>query len=93
MGFTGEPVSTLYQYYYRLPAGLFVTEVKEGSNADIQGLEEGDILLSLNGTAVTTEEELTQFLYGCQVGDKLEAVIFRNKTKYSVTLTVEEAKG
>ena len=93
VGFSGEPVSTLYQYYYRLPAGLFVTEVKEGSDADQKGLEVGDIVLSLNGTAVTTEEDLTQFLYGCQVGDKLEAVVFRNKNRYSVTLTVEEAKG
>ena len=53
----------------------------------------GDILISLNGKSVTSDQELTEFLYGCQVGDTLEAVIYRNKTKYTVTLTVEEAKG
>ena len=90
---SGEPVSALYQYYYRLPAGLFINVVVEGSDAAVQGLEAGDILISLNGKAVTSNEELAQFLYGCQVGDTVQAVIYRNKTKYTVTLTIEEAKG
>lgn len=90
---SGEPVSALYQYYYRLPAGLFINVVVEGSDAAGQGLAPGDILISLNGKSVTSNEELAQFLYGCQVGDSVQAVIFRNKTKYTVTLTIEEAKG
>ena len=93
MGISGEPVSALYQYYYRLPAGLYLNVVIEGSDAAVQGLAPGDILISLNGKAVTSDQELTEFLYGCQVGDTVEAVIYRNKTKYTVTLTIEEAKG
>jgi serine protease Do len=93
MGISGEPVSALYQYYYRLPAGLYVKMVIEGSDAAAQGLTPGDILISLNGKAVTSDEELTEFLYGCQVGDIVEAVIYRNKTRYTVKLTIEEAKG
>ena len=93
VGISGEPVSALYQYYYRLPAGLFLNVVIEGSDAADQGLMPGDILISLNGKSVTSDQDLTEFLYSCQVGDTLEAVIYRNKTKYTVTLTVEEAKG
>ena len=93
LGFTGEPVSALYQYYYRLPAGMFITEVTSGSNADIQGLESGDILISLDGTTVTTVEELTTVLYGYEVGDTVEAVIYRNKKQQTITLTIEEARG
>ena len=93
MGISGEPVSALYQYYYRLPAGLYVKVVIEGSDAAAKGLTPGDILISLNGKAVTSDEELTEFLYGCQVGDIVEAVIYRNKTRYTVKLTIEEAKG
>ena len=93
VGISGETVSALYQYYYRLPAGLYLNVVVEGSDAAFQGLVPGDILISLNGKAVTSEDELTEFLYGCQVGDTVEAVIYRNKTKYTVTLTIEEAKG
>ena len=93
MGISGEPVSALYQYYYRLPAGLYVKMVIEGSDAAAKGLTPGDILISLNGKTVTSDEELTEFLYGCQVGDTVEAVIYRNKTRYTVKLTIEEAKG
>ena len=67
--------------------------VVEGSDAAGQGLMPGDILISLNGKSVTSNQELTEFLYGCQVGDTVEAIIYRNKTKYTVTLTIEEAKG
>ena len=93
LGLTGEPVSTLYQYYYRLPAGMFITDVVAGSNADTQGIETGDILISLGGKAVTDMDELTAALYSYEVGDTVHALIYRNKKQYSVTLTVEEAKG
>ena len=93
LGFTGEPVSALYQYYYRLPEGMFITEVTEGSNADLQGLESGDILISLDGKTITTAEELATALYSYEVGDTIEAVIYRNRKQQAITLTVEEAKG
>ena len=93
LGITGEAVSPLYQYYYRLPAGLLITDVEEDSNAQRAGLEDGDILLTLDGTAVTNAEDLTAALYGYQVGDTIEAVIYRGYKQYSVKLTVEEAKG
>ena len=93
LGISGEPISTLYQYYYHLPAGMFITEVVCGSNADLQGLEAGDIIISLDGKTVTNDEELTSFLCSYEVGDTIDAVIHRNKKKFTVTLTVEEAKG
>ena len=93
LGITGEAVSPLYQYYYRLPAGLMVTAVVEGSDAERVGLADGDILLTLGGVAVTNAEELTAALSGYQVGDTIEAVIYRGYQQYVVKLTVEEAKG
>ena len=91
IGISGEPISPLYQYYYRLPAGLFINIVTQGSDAAARGLEPGDILISLNGKSITSDQELSEFLYGCQVGDAVQAVIYRNKTRYTVTLTIEEA--
>ena len=93
LGITGEAVSPLYQYYYRLPAGLMVTAVVEGSDAERVGLADGDILLTLDGVPVTSAEELTAALYGYQVGDTIEAVVYRGNRQYVVNLTVEEAKG
>ena len=93
LGFSGEPISALYQYYYRLPSGMYIRSVEQDSNAEAQGLEVGDILVSLDGKTVTSDEELAAFLYGYSVGDQINAVIYRNKTKVTIKLTVEEAKG
>ena len=93
LGITGEAVSPLYQYYYRLPAGLLITDVTEDSHADRAGLEDGDILLTLDGKAITNAEDLTAALYGYQVGDTVEAVIYRSYKQYTVKLIIEEAKG
>lgn len=93
IGIDGEEVSDLYQYYYRLPEGLFLTEVVSGTDAQTKGLLEGDILISLDGTKITNAEDLTTVLGGYEVGDTIEAIIFRNNRQYSVELTVEEAKG
>ncbi len=93
LGIQGDSVSMLYQYYYRLPEGLFLTEVEAGSNAEAMGLCQGDILLTLDGVKITGPEDLTTALYDYQVGDVIQAVIFRNNRQHSVELTVEEAKG
>ena len=93
LGIQGESVSELYQYFYHLPQGLFLTQVDSGSDAEAKGLCQGDILMSLDGVSVTSYQDLTTILYNYEVGDTIEAVIFRNNKQYSVKLTVEEAKG
>ena len=35
---SGEAVSTFYQLYYRMPAGLYITEVAEDSDAHDAGI-------------------------------------------------------
>nr|MBQ8244423.1 trypsin-like peptidase domain-containing protein [Oscillospiraceae bacterium] len=37
LGIEGEALSTFYQHYYRLPAGLYVTSVDRGSDAHSKG--------------------------------------------------------
>ena len=93
LGISGEAVSTLYQYYYRLPQGLFIKEVVAGSDAELKGLESGDILISIDGKSVTSADELAALLYEYEVGDKLNAIIYRNRKQYPVELLVEEATG
>ena len=91
LGITGEIISSFYQFYYRLPQGLFITEITPGSSADLAGLETGDILMSLDDTPITTMEALQTLLYDYQPGDSITAVIYRDGKQYSVVLTVGEA--
>lgn len=93
IGITGEGMDLIYRYYYRLPNGLYITEVAEGSPADKLGIEEGDILISLDGTEITSMEELNAVLYAHEVGDRLEIVVYRDGKQYSETVTLAENKG
>jgi len=93
VGIAGESLSSFYQYYYRLPAGLYITEVEYGSDAYRVGIEEGDILLSLGDRRITTMEELKSAIYNYEVGQTVEAVIYRGGQQYRVELTLAEDKG
>ena len=93
LGLEGESLSTFYQHYYRLPAGLYITHVEPGSDAQAKGIEDGDMLLSVDNQRLTTMEELTSILYDREVGETVEAIIFRAGERYRVELTLGEHKG
>ena len=93
LGIEGEALSNFYQYYYRLPAGLYITAVEWGSDAYAKGVEDGDILLSINNNRVTTMDEMRAAIYDLEVGSTVEAVIYRGGQQYLVELTLTEDKG
>ncbi len=92
LGIKGQMVSSFYQYYYRLPVGLLITEVTQDSDAEHVGIRPGDLLLSINGSKISSYHVLEELLYGMSVGDTVEAVIYRSGRQYDVELTVEELK-
>ena len=93
LGIEGESLSSFYQHYYRLPSGLYITHVLPGSDAQIKGIENGDMLLSVDDQRITTMEELKSVLFDREVGDVVEAVILRSGQQYRVELTLGEQKG
>jgi len=91
LGLNGEAVSTFYQLYYRMPAGLYITEVAENSDAHDAGIEPGDILLSIDENRITDPETLKQLLYSYEIGDTVTVIIYRAGRQYSVELTLKES--
>ena len=93
LGIEGESLPSFYQHYYRMPTGLYITEVEEGSYADYYGIEEGDILISIDDERITSMEELNTVLYSHEVGDVVTVTIYRSGRQASVELTLTEKKG
>ena len=93
LGIEGEALSAFYQHYYRMPSGLYITHVAPGSDAYEKGIEDGDMLLSVDNQRITTMDELKALLYDRQVGDVVEAIIYRGGERYRVALTLGENKG
>ncbi len=92
LGFSGEAVSLAYQRYYRLPAGIYITDVFSDTSAERVGIQPGDILLQLGDTRITDTDSLNSVLYSLEAGDLIEAVIYRNGRQYTATLLLGEAK-
>ena len=92
IGITGQAISTFYQFYYRMPAGILITGLEADSSAAQMGLRRGDILTKLDGTEVTTLDKLEEIVYASSVGDELEAVVYRDGMEFTVTITEGEEK-
>lgn len=90
LGLTGETLSNFYQHYYRLPAGLYITDVEKGCDAQNKGIQEGDILLSVGESRITSMEELNAAIYEREVGEAVSVQIYRNGQQYRVELVLEE---
>ena len=90
LGITGEALSTFYQHYYRMPAGLYITNVDPGSDAASKGIQEGDMLLYLDNTRIVSADDLKNAVYEYEVGEVVEAIIYSRGQQYRVELTLSE---
>jgi S1-C subfamily serine protease len=67
---------------------LLVVDVKPGTPADEAGLFVGDLLLSLDGHALTSPDELFDLLVGDRVGKSVAAKVLRGGALVDVPVTV-----
>ena len=95
LGISGETVSVLEQKLYRLPAGVLVSQVEEGSCADQAGIIQGDVIISAGGARVESAEALSTLLYQLDPGNSLDLGIYRYRSgkQLSVTVILDEATG
>ena len=93
LGLTGEAVTSFDQYYFRLPAGLYISAVEDGSPAQLAGVEEGDVLVKVGDSRISGGADLETALYNYEVGDIVTIVIVRGGKYYQTDLTLTEAKG
>ena len=93
LGISGDSVDTFYQYYYRLPAGLYITAVEPGTPAYRAGIEAGDILISIDDTRISDMDTLNSVIFRHEVGDIITAVVYRGGQKATVELRLTEDKG
>ena len=90
LGIEGESFSTFYQRFYRIPKGLYVTDVQVGSPAEAAGLRIGDIILTADGGSVTDMDALNAQLYTHAPGDSMRLSVYRNGRQGDVTVALTE---
>ena len=71
--------------------GVLVLQVTAGSPADIAGIKQDDVIVSIGGTDVVTAQELTQILHSSPIGEPLEIEYWRGDTKNTTSVTPAES--
>ena len=94
IGISGEALPSYYRTYYRLPEGVYVTSVNDGSDAKAQGIREGDIVTAINGQKISSIDELNTVKNQYAAGDEVTLTVYRSGAYYEITVTlVDQATG
>lgn len=62
LGIVGKTVSAAHANSFRMPEGVYVTEVSGGSPASEAGLHVGDVIVGMNGREIRSMDELLAVL-------------------------------
>ncbi|MCI1960074.1 MAG: trypsin-like peptidase domain-containing protein [Clostridia bacterium] len=93
LGIMGSDITNELSDLYKLPVGVLVREVFDGSPASKAGLKQGDIITSINGNSVMNMQELIDYLNKTKVGDKAELNIVRENKSVTITITIGDANA
>lgn len=88
IGIWGETVPGHVQNYYHLPAGVYVSEVAADSDAAAHGIQEGDVITAVNGTAVASKEELNAVKNQFSAGEQITLTVWRSDETLEITVTL-----
>lgn len=73
-----------------LVVGVYVRTVKEFSAAEKAGIKIGDVIIGIDGTSITTMDELNEIKNGHQIGDTITLKINRSGEEKDIVLTLGE---
>ena len=75
IGTKGMSVSTEYSQQLNMPEGVYVSEVTKGGGAEKAGMTRGCIITGINGTTVSSMDDLQEQLQYYAKGDEVELTI------------------
>lgn len=93
LGITTNDITEAQSRYWNIPMGVYVHSVDEGSAADKAGLRVGDVIIDIDGNAVTTADELNEYKNQHKAGDTITLTVSRSGRDIKVDVTLQEAKA
>ena len=75
---------------YGLPEGAAVKAVTEDGPAAAAGLQVNDIITTVDGTAITSSDDLVDVVHAAAAGDKLTMTVYRQGETLELTVEVGE---
>jgi serine protease Do len=90
LGITVSTVTALEAQRFNMVVGAYVNSVTEGSCAEAGGLKQGDIITGVDGTEITTYEELVNAKNQHSAGDEMELEVWRSGEELTITVVLDE---
>ncbi len=90
MGINFQPITPDIANAYNLPTqyGAYVTSVAAKSPASQAGVQTGDIITSIGGTAIDATHSFINVLFSFKAGDQVTVVFLRNGSSQTVQMTL-----
>lgn len=96
IGISCKEVSAEVSQMYGIPTGVFVAEATQGGPAEKAGMKSGDIITKIDGTKITSYNELTEQLQYYAAGETIDFVVQRadggEYKEVTVTVTLGSKK-
>ncbi len=92
-GMQGDTVPEQWQEGFGWPAGVYITEVDEGSCAEKAGLRKGDVITKLDDTEITSRNELVSAKNRYRAGDTVTVEVYRSGERLTLQLTFDEQEN
>ena len=92
MGISYQAISPDISAMYNLPVkwGIYVQKIVDGSPASKSGLQEGDIIDSLDGVQLDETHQYLNMLYTYKPGDTVSLGVLRNGKEMTIDITLGE---
>ncbi|HEY6472402.1 MAG TPA: trypsin-like peptidase domain-containing protein [Acidimicrobiales bacterium] len=92
-GYLGVDITTLtpalrQQYGFTPTSGAVVLSVVSGSPAAKAGLVQGDVIVNINGTAITSSEDLQKAIQNAKAGQSVSITYYVGDSKRTTTATL-----
>ena len=90
LGISGTVIPEVYQRYYKLPNGIYVSQVLNGSEAQEKGIVAGDIITKIKDHDIRDEKWMQILTGSLDAGDSVSLTVYRGGTEMEVTLNWNE---
>ena len=94
IGISYDTLPLAFRIYYNLPEGVYISAVYDGSDAQAKGVTAGDIITAVNGTRVTSIDELNRVKNQFTAGDSITLTLYNGGNYRDVEVTlIDQATG
>ncbi len=79
LGITGRTISEELSEAYGFPVGVYVSQVSDSGAAKKAGIKQGDVITKINGTKVTSIEQVQNKVNNTKAGTEITVTIARSQ--------------